>query len=124
MSYEIKYNHFSYLITFKDDLVDHKKNPDLVHLANRLAMLGVGKQFNDDGSLDWPSNRIDQEFNEMVHYLLKEYKLLDTLRGFFEFDCTLDEDTVHKVLAKGADEDMVAFLVDDPDPRYFTQEED
>ena len=122
MSYNIIYNHFSYLRGFESDLVDNKNNPDLVQLANRLAMLGAGKQFNDDGSMEWPSDRLDQEFNEMVHHLLKEYKPLDTLRGFFEFDCTLDDENAHKVLASGADRDMVEFLVDDPDPRYFTQE--
>ena len=122
MPYDLNYNHFSYLRGFESDLVDNKNNPDLVQLANRLAMLGAGKQFNDDGSMEWPSDRLDQEFNEMVHHLLKEYKLLDTLRGFFEFDCTLDEENDHKVLAKGADKDIVAFLVDDPDPRYFTLE--
>ena len=122
MSYNIMYNHFAYLSGFESDLLDHKNNPDIAHLALRLAMLGAGKQFNDDGSMEWPSDRIDQEFNEMVHHLLKEYKLLGTLRGFFEFDCMLDEENDHKVLAKGADKDIVAFLVDDPDPRYFTQE--
>ena len=69
MPYNLNYNHFSYLRGFEIDL---KNNPDLAHLANSLAMLGAGKQFNDDGSMEWPSDRLDQEFNEMVHHLLKE----------------------------------------------------
>ena len=122
MSYDLNYNYFSYLRGFERELVDNKKNPNLVQIANSLAMLGAGKQFNDDGSMEWPSDRLDLQFNEMVHHLLIEYKLLDTLRGFFEFECTLDEDHDHKLFAKGATEDMVAFLMDKPDPRYFTQE--
>tara|TARA_A100001388_G_scaffold268851_1_gene244437 strand:- start:232 stop:603 length:372 start_codon:yes stop_codon:yes gene_type:complete len=120
MSYDLNYNYFQYLRGFEDEIKSHLKDPNLPYLANQLAMMGVGKKFNDDGSMEWSSDRLDQQFNEMTHHLLKEYKLLDALRGFFEFDCRLDEDNDHKVLAKGADEDIVAFLVDDPDPRYFT----
>lgn len=120
MSYNITYNHFSYLRGFESDILDHKNDPNLSHLANRLAMLGAGKQFSEDGTMEWPSDSLNQEFNEMVHYLLKEAGLLSTLRGYFEFDCTLDEDNPNKVLCNGADRDMVEFLKDDPDPRYFT----
>lgn len=120
MSYNIIYNRFAYLRGFERDLLDHKNNPDIALLANQLAMLGSGKEFNEDGSMEWPLDNLSQEFNEMLHHLLKEYKVLNTLRGFFEFDCTLDEENEAKILAKGADEDMVKFLVDNPDPRYFT----
>lgn len=120
MSYNIIYNHFSYIRGFERDLADNKKNPNLVHIANSLAMLGAGRVFNEDGSLEWPSDRLDQEFNEMVHHLLKEYNLLEILRGFFEYDCTLDEENENKILANGADEDIVTFLIENPDPRYFS----
>ncbi len=120
MPYNLTLNYFKWVQQFETVIVNHLENPDLPHLANQLAMMGVGKRFNDDGSLEWATDQLDLQYNEIVHSLLREYNLLDTLRGFFEFDCLLDEGDDLKVLTKGADEDIVAFLVESPDPRYFT----
>ena len=120
MPYNLDYNHFNYVRSFEREIQSHLENPDLPYLANQLAMMGCGRNFLDDGTLVWPHESLDQQFNEMVHHLLKEYKLLDTLRGFFEYDCLLDEDNDCKVLSKGADKDIVAFLAENPDPRYVT----
>jgi hypothetical protein len=119
MPYDLNYNHFNYVRSFESEIKSHLEKPDLPYLARQFAMMGCGRNFLD-GTLVWPHESLDQQFNEMVHHLLKEYKLLDTLRGYFEFDCTLDEDNPNKVLVKGSDKDIVSFLVDDPDPRYFT----
>ncbi len=123
MPYNLNYNYFNYVRSFESEIKSHLENPDLPYLANQFAMMGCGKTFNDDGTTDYPQDTLSQQFNEMVHSLLTEYKLLDTLRGFFEFDCRLSEEDNLKVLSKGADEDIVAFLVKNPDPRYFTQKD-
>lgn len=120
MSYNITLNFFQFVLAFEGEIKSHLENPNLPYLANQFGMMGCGKTFNDDGSMGYPEDTLSQQYNEIVHHLLKEYKLLDTLRGFFEYDCLLDEDNDCKVLSKGADKDIVAFLVDDPDPRYFT----
>ena len=120
MSYDLNYNHFNYVRSFEREIKSHLENPNLTYLANQFAMMGCGKTFNDDGTTEYPQDDLSQQFNEMVHSLLTEYKLLDTLRGFFEYDCRLSEDSDLKVLSKGADEDIVAFLAVNPDPRYFT----
>jgi hypothetical protein len=121
--YNLNYNYFNYVRSFESEIKSHLENPDLPYLANQFAMMGCGKTFNDDGTTDYPQDTLSQQFNEMVHSLLTEYKLLDSLRGFFEFDCRLSEEDNLKVLSKGADEDIVAFLVKNPDPRYFTQKD-
>lgn len=123
MPYNLNYNYFNYVRSFESEIKSHLENPDLPYLANQFAMMGCGKTFNDDGTTDYPQDTLSQQFNEMVHSLLTEYKLLDSLRGFFEFDCRLSEEDNLKVLSKGADEDIVAFLVKNPDPRYFTQKD-
>lgn len=120
--YNITINFFQFVLSFQNEIEDHLNDPDLPHLANQLAMMGVGKKFHDDGTLTFPETEMDQQYNEMVHHLLKSNNLLSELRGFFEYDCLLDEGNPNKLLAKGADKDMVEFLVDNPDPRYFTQE--
>jgi hypothetical protein len=120
MPYNITLNFFHFVRSFEREIKSHLENPDLPFLARQFAMMGCGKIFKDDGSMEYPKDDLSQQFNEMVHSLLIEYKLLDTLRGFFEYDCLLDEDNDLKVLTKGADEDIVAFLVENPDPRYFT----
>ena len=104
---------------FENEIKSHLENPNLPLLAHELAKLGCGRNFFN-GILTWPSETLNQQFNEMVHHLLKEYNLLNTMRGFFEYDCTLDEDHPHKILSKGADQDIVSFLTDIPDQRYFT----
>ena len=119
MPYDLNYNHFNYVRSFEREIKSHLENPNLTYLANQLAMMGCGKTFNDDGTTEYPQDTLSQQFNEMAHSLLTEYKLLDTLRGFFEYDCRLSEDNDCKVLSKGADEDIVAFLAENPDHRYF-----
>ena len=118
--YNITINFFQFVLSFQNEIEDHLNDPDLPHLANQLAMMGVGKKFHDDGTLTFPETSLLLQYNEVVHHLLKSNNLLSELRGFFQFDCRLDEDNDLKVLAKGADRDMVDFLVETPDPRYFT----
>ena len=74
MSYDLNYNHFNYVLSFELEIKCHLNTPDLPYLANQLAMMGCGKKFLDDGTLVWPHENLDQQFNEMVHHLLKEYK--------------------------------------------------
>ena len=120
MPYNLDYNHFNYVRSFEREIKSHLENPDLPFLARQFAMMGCGKLFKDDGTTEYPQDTLSQQYNEMVHSLLIESNLLDTLRGFFEYDCRLSEDNDLKMLAKGADEDIVAFLSENPDPRYFT----
>ena len=119
MAYDLTYNHFEWVRSFEREIKSHLENPNLPYLARQFAMMGCGRNYLD-GTMVWPHESLDQQFNEMAHHLLQEYNLLDTLRGFFEFDCILDEDNPSKLLSKGADKDLVAFLVGEPDPRYFT----
>ena len=120
MPYNLTFNYFHWVQQFETVIATHLKNPDLPYLANQFAMMGVGKKFNDDGSLEYPQDTLSQQYNEIVHCLVRKNNLLETLRGFFEYDCRLDEGDDLKVLSKGADEDIVDFLVETPDPRYFT----
>jgi hypothetical protein len=120
MSYNITSNTFYFVLSFQKEIQNHLENPNLERLANQFAMMGVGKVFHDDGSLTFPQSERDLEYNEVVHHLLKSNNLLAELRGFFEYDRRLGEDSPLKMLTKGADQDKVEFLVENPDPRYFT----
>lgn len=113
-------NRFSYVLSFGDSLRDFNEGKiDLKTLASDLAQMGVGKIFDKDNTLRYPTQDCDLEYNEMIHSMLSGEGVLLELRGFFEYDCLLDEEHDLKLLSKPYDKDMVAFLKAESDPRYF-----
>ena len=117
-------NNFTYILRLNDDLTKFKRGAlDLHGLAHSLVMMGMGKVWNDKTqSVEFPSERTQQLFNEAVHTLLKEHDVLRELRAYFTFESKLDQNSPHKMLFKPYDEDMVSFLQDEADPRYFPQD--
>ena len=115
-------NRFRWVLSFSSDLRDYLdgKNP-LRSLADSLCMMGVGKDWNDASKTYefTPNDSVQLEMNEVVHSMLKDERVLDELRGFFTYDSELDGEHPLKIASKPYDEDLVAFLSEEPDPRYF-----
>ncbi len=84
-------------------------------------MLGIGKQHNlvSDTYEFTPNDSVQLEMNEIIHSMLKGERVLNELRGFFIYDSELDEEHSLKIATKPFDKELVDFLSEDPDPRYF-----
>ncbi|MAH45871.1 hypothetical protein CMI37_08570 [Candidatus Pacearchaeota archaeon] len=118
----LQHNHYQWILNFSTNIVDYKANKITLHkLAALLCMLGPGKEFNANNLLEYPTKQIDLEMNEIVHNLLKENNLLDILRGFFLYDCEVNKEDSLKIAEQGYDHDLTDFLIETPNPRYFTQ---
>ena len=119
---DLNSNRFQWVLSFSRDVANFLSGEDSLRtLANSLCMLGIGKDFNEATETYefTPNDSVQLEMNEIIHSMLKGERVLRELRGFFTYDSELDEEHPLKIASKPYDKDLVAFLSEDPDPRYF-----
>ena len=123
MSTRLSHNHFQWFLSIQETFSSFVKDEITIRqLANDFCMLGAGRNLQDDGTLAWPEDRVEQEFNEIIHAMCTDYGVLGVLRGHFAYDAELSEDNDLKIATKPYDKDLVAFLTPKPDPRYFSSD--
>ena len=114
-----KNNRFVLVSKLPKEINRYKKSGDFNRLFYLIALLDIGKKFNEDGTLSWPDDVDDLVLNKICYDILHRANLLETARFYLWKDNCLSDSDPNKLLDNSTSEDRQYFFSDNPNPKYF-----